>query len=368
MYRSRQQRLAEILQDMNLDALAINAGPSLSYLTGLHFHLMERPVVLLFVSGREMVIILPELEQQKLVGIDYPVTPFTYPENPADWPGVFRRACDLLSLAGKCVGTEPQQLRLLEYNYLKRAAESISFTDASSVLASLRCIKDKTEIEKMQKAVSIAQESLTATLPLATIGTSEKELANELVIQLLRHGSDPSLPFSPIVSTGPNGANPHASPSGRTLSPGDLLIIDWGATSQGYASDLTRTFAVGKIEEEYERIHSLVRQANEAGLAAAKPGATCSAVDKAARKVITDGGYGPFFTHRTGHGIGMECHEAPYIRNDNDQLLEEGMTFTIEPGIYLAGRNGVRIEDDIIITAEGAEALSTYPRNLVTIG
>ncbi len=368
MYLARQQRLARIIRDMDIDALALNAGPSLSYLTGLHFHLMERPVLLLLVPGREILFILPELEQQKLAAIDYPVTACAYPENPADWPGTFRRAGDIMELAGKRVGYEPQQLRLLEYNYLKYAGESISFTDAANSLAKLRCVKDAAEIRKMRKAVHIAQDALKATLALATIGMSEKELANELVMQLLKHGSDPALPFSPIVSSGPNGANPHAGPTDRQLGPGELLIIDWGASWQGYASDLTRTFAIGTIDKEYEQIHRLVHQANEAGLAAAKPGAPCCAVDKAARNIIIDGGYGPFFTHRTGHGIGMECHEAPYIRDDNEQILEEGMTFTIEPGIYLPGRNGVRIEDDVVITADGAEALSTFPRKLVTIG
>jgi Xaa-Pro dipeptidase len=216
----------------------------------------------------------------------------------------------------------------------------------------------------MRQAVQIAQNALEATLPLIKIGMTERDLAAELTIQLLRHGSDPALPFSPIISGGPNSANPHASPSERTLQSGDLLVIDWGATHEGYVSDLTRTFAIGEIDEEYRKIHEIVQQANAAGRAAGKPGLACAEIDKAARKVIEDAGYGQYFTHRTGHGLGMEGHEDPYMRSDNQQLLETGMAYTVEPGIYLPGRNGVRIEDDVIVTEDGSESLSDLPREI----
>jgi Xaa-Pro dipeptidase len=147
-----------------------------------------------------------------------------------------------------------------------------------------------------------------------------------------------------------------------------LLVIDWGATVDGYISDLTRTFAVGQVEAEFENIHRIVQQANAAGRAAAGPGVACAEVDRAARDVIEKAGYGQYFTHRTGHGIGMEPHEEPYIRGDNLQILEPGMTFTVEPGIYLPERNGVRIEDNVVITPEGAESLSDMPREIRMVG
>ena len=197
---------------------------------------------------------------------------------------------------------------------------------------------------------------------------SERELAGELVVQLLRNGSQSELAFSPIVSSGPNGANPHAVPSDRKLQPGDLLVVDWGALYGGYVSDLTRTFAVGQVEPEFEKIHRIVQDANAAGRAAGKPGAPCAAVDIAARTVIEQAGYGAFFTHRTGHGLGMEGHEDPYMRGDNQQLLAPGMAYTVEPGIYLPGRNGVRIEDDVVVTGTGAESLSDMPRGLRVVG
>jgi len=195
-----------------------------------------------------------------------------------------------------------------------------------------------------------------------------KELASELVIQLLKHGSESEIPFAPIVSGGPNSANPHASPTNRKLQAGDMLVVDWGATYDGYISDLTRTFAVGEVEEEFKKIHKIVQESNAAGRAVSKLGIPCADVDKAAREVIEKSGYGKYFTHRTGHGIGMEGHEAPYMRGDNMQILEPGMAFTVEPGIYLPNRNGVRVEDNMVITENGAESLSDMPREIRVVG
>ena len=146
------------------------------------------------------------------------------------------------------------------------------------------------------------------------------------------------------------------------------MVVDWGAAADGYISDLTRTFAVGEVDDESKKIHQVVQQANAAGRAAGKPGAACADVDKAARDVIENAGYGVYFTHRTGHGIGMEGHEEPYMRGDNMQLLEPGMAFTVEPGIYLPGRNGVRIEDNVVITETGADVLSDMPREIRVVG
>ena len=220
----------------------------------------------------------------------------------------------------------------------------------------------------MRGAVKIAQDALEATLPQIKIGMTEKELSSELVVQLLKHGSEPEMPFAPIVSGGPNAANPHASPTERKLQAGDLLVVDWGATYDSYISDLTRTFAVGEVDEEYQKIHRIVQESNAAGRAAAQPGVPCANVDKAARDVIQKAGYGVYFTHRTGHGIGMEGHEEPYMRGDNMQLLEPGMAFTVEPGIYLPDRNGVRIEDNVVITETGADVLSGMPREIRVVG
>jgi Xaa-Pro dipeptidase len=351
-----------------LDAVILNPGPTLTHLTGLRFHLMERPVVLLFAKDQSPAIVLPELELQKVVSLPYELQVFPYPENPSEWDNAFHKAAQALGLDGKRIGVEPRQLRLLEFRYVKAGAPEADYPDASDVLSALRLRKDQVEVEAMRRAVKIAQDALEATIPLIKIGMTEKELSSELVVQLLKQGSEPEMPFAPIVSGGPNAANPHASPSERKLQAGDLLVVDWGATYDGYISDLTRTFAVGEVDDEYKKIHKIVQDANAAGRAAGKPGVPCANVDKAARDVIESAGYGMYFTHRTGHGIGMEGHEEPYMRGDNMQLLEPGMAFTVEPGIYLPNRNGVRIEDNVVITETGADVLSDMSREIRVVG
>ena len=366
MYAERLEKLAKIIEENGCQGMALNAGPSLSYFTGLHFHLMERPVVFLFVPGHKSILILPRLEAAKVDKSGW-LEPFFYDENPQGWPKVFSDALTQLGAVLGKFGIEPLQLRYLEYNLLQSAGE-LGLVDGSGFIAAVRSRKDAGELELMQQAVNIAEDSLRAVLPLIRLGMNEKELASELVLQLFRHGSDPDLPFSPIIAAGPNGANPHAQPSERKLQEGDLLVVDWGARYQGYVSDLTRTFGVGDVDEEGVRIHEIVQQANRAGRAAGKENVACRDVDRAAREVIEEAGYGRYFTHRTGHGIGMQCHEEPYMHADNEQLLRVGMAYTVEPGIYLPGINGVRIEDDVYISEDGAVSLSSLPRSLIRVG
>ena len=368
MSNSRLKSISNTLKESGFDALALNPSPSLLYATGLHFHLMERPVVALFAADGRIALVLPELEMAKLSNLSYEVEAFAFNEDPATWTDVFRKAVNFLGLDGKKIGVEPLAMRIIEYRYLQAAAPQATFPDATEAIASLRIRKDENEIASMRRAAEIAENALEATLPMIKVGVSEKEISSELVMQLLKHGSESPFPFQPIVSGGPNSANPHASPSERKLQEGDLLVIDWGANCNDYVSDITRTFAIGEIDAEYRKIHEIVQQANAAGRAAAKPGLPASVVDDAARKVIDDAGYGEYFRHRTGHGIGMEGHEAPYMRSGNERILEVGMAFTVEPGIYLLGRNGVRVEDDMVITKDGAESLSTLPREIRVLG
>jgi Xaa-Pro dipeptidase len=359
---SRQGRLAKVLTSSGLHSLILNAGPSLTYLTGLHFHLSERPVAIFFIPGRHPLIVLPELEQEKLKGLPFNLEAFHYGEDPTTWPAIFEQAVKSAGLAGNRNGVEPRQLRLLEYRLLSSEASPTNFVSAEEVVANLRMRKDEHEVVAMRSAARIAEQALTVTLPFIKVGMSERDLAIELTLQLFRAGCDPQVPFSPIVSAGPNSANPHATPTDRKLAPGDLLVIDWGASYQGYFSDITRTFTIGEVQPDYRNICRVVLEANSAGRAAARPGVTASEVDHAARAVIETEGYGKYFTHRTGHGLGMEGHEEPYIRSGNPLQLQPGMAFTIEPGIYLPGRNGVRIEDDVVITDSGSECLTSLPR------
>jgi Xaa-Pro dipeptidase len=364
----RQKKLGEAIRRAGLDGLVLNAGPSLVYLTGLHFHLSERPVVAFFTPDQPLAIALPELEVLKTRDLPYELQAFPYQEDPNSWLAAFTQAGRSAGIHGRRVGVEPNRLRLLEFWLLEEAAAHARFESAEQVLATLRIQKDASEIDAMRKAVDIAQRALTATLPLIRTGMTENELASELVLQTLRAGSDGELPFTPIVSAGPNGANPHAVPTPRPLQAGELLVIDWGAAHAGYFSDLTRTFALGEVTPEWQRIAAVVEQANAAGRNAARPGVTAGEVDAAARRVIEEAGYGQQFIHRTGLGLGMEGHEEPYIRAGNPLVLAEGMTFTIEPGIYIPGKNGVRIEDNLAITANGAETLSSLARELLVVG
>jgi Xaa-Pro dipeptidase len=196
---------------------------------------------------------------------------------------------------------------------------------------------------------------------------TEKHIAAILTKLQLEEGAD-SIAFGPIVSAGPNAASPHAIPTERPLQKGDLLVIDWGCYVNGYPSDITRTFAVGEIEEKLRHVYETVKLANEQGVLASGPDATGDDVDTAAREVIEDSGYGEFFIHRTGHGLGLEVHEPPFMMSGNDTLLVPGNVFTVEPGIYLPGKAGVRIEDDILVTEDGYRSLTTFPRDLITVG
>jgi Xaa-Pro dipeptidase len=243
----------------------------------------------------------------------------------------------------------------------------VEFVDASNVFSGLRMNKDADEINKMKIAAQIAQTALMETLKQVREGMTEKEIANQLIIQLLTAGSDPELPFMPIVAIGENSANPHAVPIDRALKPGDLLLIDWGAGHDGYFSDITRVFTFGDVDTELLKIGEIVLQANFAARQAGKPGIKAGIVDRAARSVITEAGYGDAFFHRTGHGLGMEAHEEPYIFGENDLMISTGVTFTIEPGIYLTGRGGVRIEDDVVVTEHGLESLTDLPRQILAI-
>lgn len=368
MDAQRITHLYEIIKAAHFDAVALNPGPTLTYLTGLQFHLMERPTVLIVRPGSEPILILPELEVGKLAHSHLQVKAFPFGDNPAQWPAVFTDAVSFLGLKQGKIAIEPIRMRFLELEYLKKAIPVADFVSGAEALSGLRIQKDPGEIKLMRVAERIAQDALRETLNQFKIGMTEREIAAELTIQMLRAGSDPELPFAPIVASGPNSANPHAAPSDRKVQYGDLLLFDWGAYYQGYCSDLTRTFAVGDVDPELKKIYQIVQSANQAGRAAGYPEKPAGVVDQTARKVIDDSGYGKYFFHRTGHGLGMEGHEEPYMFGENPQILLPGMTYTVEPGIYLEGKGGVRIEDNIVITADGSETLSDFPRDFSTIG
>ena len=363
-FMNRLRRLTESLRAHELDGVVLLPGPNLRYTTGLSFHLMGRPTLAIVTADAPPLLYVPELEREKAESNTIGAVVRTYAEDPASRQGVLADAASTLGLAGRRIGVEPLRMRWLEERLLEEAVPGIRLESAEALFESARAEKSPDEIAAIERAVAVAQRALEATLPAVRSGVSELDLASELMLQILRAGSETELPFAPIVASGPNTALPHAVPTARVLRPGDLVILDWGASIEGYISDLTRTFALETIEPEWARIHSVVVEANAAGRSAAGPGVPCRQVDAAARSIIEAAGYGAAFIHRTGHGIGLEAHEAPYLREDNAAELRPGMTFTVEPGIYRTGNGGVRVEDDLVITTEGARTLSSLPRPL----
>ena len=207
---SRQVKLNHILQAAQLDSLILNPGPSLVYLTGLHFHLSERPVLVFFMPGKNPIIVLPELEKEKIKNLPFEIQAFPYREDPSLWGSVIKNAMQATKLVNKRIGVEPRQLRFLEFQLLSDAAPRAEFIPAENSVSQLRMYKDQREISAMRKAADIAQQALNASLPLVKIGLTEQEIASEVSLQLLRAGCDAQVPFAPIVSSGPNAANPHA--------------------------------------------------------------------------------------------------------------------------------------------------------------
>ena len=369
MSLQRIARLQEVARAEGFDCIAVMPGANMVYLTCLHFHLMERPTLALIpTEGDTPALVLGALEAAKPAAgphrIGWQLFRFVDGTDPAL---AYNAAGQALNLAGKRIGVETLAMRVKEMRLLEAAAPGARLDEADHIFARLRMVKDADELAALRSAVKITEDALHRTLEVIRIGMSEKQIAAELLVNLLKGGAE-NLPFEPIVIAGPNSALPHATAGDRPLQRGDLLLFDFGATIDGYHSDITRTFAVGEIDDEMKRVYGLVLKANEAGRRTAGPGMAGQDVDRATRKVIVDGGYGAYFTHRTGHGLGMDVHESPYVDEGNSTPFEPGNVVTIEPGIYLEGRGGVRIEDDVVITSGGAESLTTFPRELTAIG
>ncbi len=364
---NRIELLRQSVASFGLDGAVVNPGASLRWLTGLNFHLMERPVVLYLGREGRPQIILPELELAKLDGIRSELEVHAFGDDPSTWQGLFAKALGLGVGQNLRIGVEPTGLRFLELDLLQKALPDAEFLNGSAIFADLRMIKDEHELKRMRKAAQIAEAALLETLKTIRVGQTEKEIAAELLIQLYQHGSDQELPFAPIVSSGPNSANPHASPSDRRLQAGDLLLFDWGAGFENYFSDITRCFFVDFVDERMIKIAETVQRANHYAISGGQAGMQAGDVDTIARTEIEESGFGEYFTHRTGHGLGMEAHEAPYIFRGNPLTLKRGMVFTVEPGVYVPGLGGVRIEDDVFVDEDGLTCLTSLPREVMTI-
>jgi Xaa-Pro aminopeptidase len=361
---SRLDRLRAALRANSLDALVVVPGSNLFYLTGLRFTTKLRLTAAIIPADGEPSLVLPALELDRAkreLREAMPILTWGDAEGPT---AALHKASAAANLAGKRIGIENTVMRVFELRGLEQAATGAEIIDATNLIAAMRMVKQPDELAAMREAVRLIEETLHHTVERMHAGITELEVEAIWARAIQAAGVQPS--FGLAVGSGPNGANPHHTNGERQLQAGDLVVLDGGVYVDGYASDITRTIAVGAISEEARRIYDLVQAANAAGRAACVPGASGHSVDHAARLVIEQGGYGPAFIHRTGHGLGLDIHEPPFIVGGNHEPLPIGSTFTVEPGIYLTGKLGVRIEDDMVITADGAESLTSFERGLVT--
>jgi Xaa-Pro dipeptidase len=366
MSQTRISRLQAELRRYQIDCAVFIPGANLRYLTGLHMKPTQRLTLAFVPQEGKPALLLPLLElplAEKYLKITAQLRTWRDEEGPER---ALREILEDLGLLGKTLALEVRQMRVFELRHLERHASGCRITEVEDAITPLRMIKDESEIASLRKAISLTEQILQKTIDAIRPGMSERETAAIYQIELLQAGGE-GLSFAPIVVSGPNSASPHAWPEERTLQPGDILTLDVGATWNGYPGDITRNVALGQLDPELERIHGIVQEANAAGREACWPGALAQDVDRAARDVIDRAGYGEYFLHRTGHGLGLDVHEPPQIMAGNTQELQPGMTFTVEPGIYLRGKGGVRIEDNMLITPTGAETLTRYPRELIRL-
>lgn len=344
---------------------------NLRYLTGLSFHASKRLTLALFpADGSTPRFVLPALEVSS-ARANSQVELQLYPWSDADGPtAALQSAVASLQLPSAArIGVEYTAMRVMELRVLEACAPAITTVDATPILAGMRMVKDADELAAMAEAARIVEVALRSTIAQIKPGMTERQLSSICTNEILAAGGAGES-FENIVASGPNSANPHHNNSSRTFQPGDLIIIDCGAVYAGYASDITRTVALGEPSPEARTIYDLVQRANAAGRAATRPGATGEEVDRAARSVIATAGYGDYFVHRTGHGLGLEinpCHEPPDLVAGNHEPLAVGTTVTVEPGIYLEGVGGVRIEDDMVVTADGGQSLTSFERDLLVL-
>lgn len=271
------------------------------------------------------------------------------------------------SLAIRALGFETPAVSVAEYEALRARLETIEMVGVSGQVEALRVIKDDDEIAAIREAILFAEEAFAMTRNRLRPGDTEKDVADALEADLRRSGAT-SASFPPIVAVGPRSALPHARPTRNTrIGDADFVLIDWGATGRPYKSDLTRVLVTGKVTSKFEKVYRTVLDAQERGIAAIRPGVIARDVDAEARSVIEEAGFGPFFRHGLGHGLGMDIHEDPRLRNGSDTILQPGMVVTVEPGVYLPDWGGVRIEDDVLITDHGAEVLTHVPKSLDSV-
>ncbi|GAA3731808.1 aminopeptidase P family protein [Streptomyces tremellae] len=361
-YRARIARAAASAAEAGLAGLLVAPGPDLAHLTGYRPTADTERLTLLVVPAHGAPhLVVPALEAGDAARAPGAAALTLRPWTDADDP--YAAATALLDPEGAFgISDNAWSLHLLA---LQRALPRTAYRGLSDVLPMLRAVKDDRELARVAAAGAAADAAYEEILRVRFAGRRESEIAADLAALLLAHGHS-QVDFT-VVGSGPNGADPHHEAGERVVAEGDMVVLDFGGLKDGYGSDTTRTVHVGEPTPEERRVHDTVRAAQEAGCAAVRPGAACQDVDRAARAVIEDAGYGPYFIHRTGHGIGVTTHEPPYMIEGEERPLVPGMCFSVEPGIYLPGRFGVRIEDIVAVTGTGGRRLNNTPRELAIV-
>lgn len=359
---ARADRVRAAMGESGVDALLLSLGADLPWLTGYEAMPLERLTMLVLPADDRAVLVVPELEAPR-VDADpdvFEVRPWAEGDDP-------------VALVAGMVGGR-RRLAVSDRTWatfvlgLQEALPGREWLASSRVTGPLRAVKDDAEIEALA-AVSAAADRVAAALlggEIALVGRTEREVSEELGRRLVAEGHD-RVNFA-IVGSGPNSASPHHEPGSRRIGAGEAVVCDFGGTMAGYCSDITRTVCTGEPPGEFAELYALLQEAQASAVAAATVGTACEDVDRAARDRIAGGGYGAAFIHRTGHGIGLEEHEDPYIAPGNREPLRPGHAFSVEPGIYLAGRFGARIEDIVVATAGGPRPLNLASHDLTVLG
>jgi D-alanyl-D-alanine dipeptidase len=358
IHGDRLRRASEETETQELDALLVAPSPDMVYLTGYDPIPLERPTLLVLRPDRDPVMLVPELE--RALAAASPVGEHLELVSWRDGSDPYEAAASMLAGATRIAVAD--RLWATHLLGLQRELPGAAFSPASPVIGHLRAVKDADELGALRRAGHAADETFREIVALPFQGRSEEDVAHDLANLLVRNGHARA-DFT-IVASGPNAASPHHEPGGRTILPHDAVVMDFGGELSGYLSDTTRTVVLTEPPEGFERAYAAVQEAQAVAIDAVGPGVEAQEIDRAARTIIVAAGFGERFIHRTGHGIGLELHEPPYMVEGDRTVLEPGMTFSVEPGIYLEGRFGIRIEDIVAVTSDGVERLNRSTREL----
>ena len=354
-FAERRDRLAHAAAKAELDGFVVTNPVNVAYLTGFSgdsSYLLVGPKRTLLVSDGRYAIQL----QEECPGLPVHLRPPSIRITPA--------AAQVIGTLGwSKVSCDAAHLTLAEYETFRTELKTVEWKAATGAVEQFRVRKDEHEIAALKEAIALAERALEQFTGSLSAEDSEKELHDRMELLLRAEGAKCSS-FPPIIAVGPRSALPHAPPTAKPLGEADVLLVDWGANDGFYRSDLTRTFAPRTISAKFRELYQGVAAAQNAAIAALRPGVKAETVDAAARRALEEAGLLAFFNHGLGHGIGLEVHEAPALRPNSDTLLEAGMVVTVEPGVYLAEWGGIRIEDDVLITPDGCLVLSKAPRDL----